>query len=278
MNNKLGDKYKMLERLGSGEFGEIIIAENNNTGKKVAIKIVKEEDSIMLINEAKIYNVLANEKDFPKMLGFGMEGNYSYLIMELLGQSLERKKIENGVYKVSEVINLGISIFKKLEKLHDIGYIHRDLKPENIVYGDVYNSKEIYIIDYGLTKGYIVNGRHVEKRKILNVIGTPRYISLNVHRGYLPSRRDDIESVGYILLYLLVERLPWQEIKESDMTKRLKIVEKIKRDENILELYPELDIEFLTIIRYSRKLGYTERPNYRYLCGILENLLRVSDI
>ncbi len=278
MNNKLGDKYVIKGRLGSGEFGEIVMGENKNTGRKVAIKIGRETDSIMLMNEAKIYNVLAGEEGFPKMLGYGKEGKYSYLIMELLGKSLESKKREYGKYKVGDVIKIGISIFKKLEKLHDIGYIHRDLKPENIVYGDANDSEEIYIIDYGLTAGYMVGGVHIDRREITSVIGTPRYISLNVHRGYLPSRRDDIESVGYILIYLLVEKLPWQDISESDMKKRLKIVERIKRDEDILELYPELSMEFLTIIKYSRELKYMERPNYRYLCGILENLLRISGI
>lgn len=273
MENSLTKKYLLKKKIGAGEFGEIFIGENKVTGREVAIKIGIDKDRVLINNEAKIYNVLADEKGYPKMRGYGKEGEYSYIVMDLLGKSLEVKRRENGKYSIKEVICIGLLLLRKLERLHELGYIHRDLKPENIVYDR--EGKDIYIIDYGLAKGYMKNGEHIENRKINSIIGTPRYISLNIHRGNMPSRRDDIEALGYILVYLLVDKLPWEGIEENDMNKRLKIVEKIKREENILDIYPELPMELLTIIEYSRKLKYVDCPNYKYLRGILNNLLEI---
>ena len=110
------------------------------------------------------------------------------------------------------------------------------------------------------------------------MVGTTRYASVKVHEGYQPTRRDDIESLGYVLIYLLVERLPWEGIKDDDEKKRLKIVKKIKEDENILDIYEELPIELVGIINYAKKMNYNDKPNYDYLVGLLKNLEKLDNI
>lgn len=274
MLNKLRNKYDILERLGGGEFGDIYLGINNNTGKKVAIKIGEKINGVLINNEAKIYNVFGDKKGFPRMRLYGKEDNYSYIVMDLLGESLEKRKEEGGNYRIEEVIRIGVIILRKLEILHNLGYLHRDIKPENIMYGRG-EDKDVYLIDYGLSCGYIKGGIHIENKRNVGMIGTTRYAGVWLHRGYRPTRRDDIESLGYVLLYLLVDKLPWQDIKDKDEKRRLRIVRKIKEEESLLEVFRKLPIEFVGIINYARNLEYDERPNYDYLVGLLLNLSKL---
>ena len=160
MLDKLRMKYSIIKRLGGGEFGDIYLGINKNTNKKFAIKVGEDIDGILINNEAKIYNVLADERGFPKMRLYGREDKYSYIVMDLLGISLSGKKEEVGIFNLREVIRIGIIMIRKLEKLHKKGYLHRDMKPENIMYG-VGDDNDIYLIDYGLSCGYIRGGIHV---------------------------------------------------------------------------------------------------------------------
>jgi len=274
MLDKLRRTYSIVRKLGGGEFGDIYLGVNKNTDRNVAIKVGEDIDGILINNEAKVYNVLGDEKGFPKMRLYGREDNYSYIVMDLLGISLSKKKEEEGSFNINEVVRVGIIILRKLEILHNKGYLHRDMKPDNIMYG-LDQDKDVYLIDYGLSCGYIRGGVHVENERTGRMIGTTRYASINLHNGYRPTRRDDIEGLGYVLLYLLVDKLPWQDIGGEDDAKRLKMVKKIKEDENLLDIYKELPIELLGIINYARKLKYNEKPNYDYLVGLLKNLQEI---
>lgn len=139
--------------------------------------------------------------------------------MELLGPNLEQLRIYcEGKFNLQTTLVLGYHMLTRLEHIHDNCYLHRDLKPNNFVIGRGDKLNIIYLIDFGLAKMYkdCVTGSHIPFQDRKQVVGTMRFASINAHYGMEQSRRDDMESLGYVLIYLIKGRLPWQELCDND--------------------------------------------------------------
>jgi serine/threonine protein kinase len=243
------NKYKLGRLLGEGSFGKIFEGININTNEKVAVKIEKKSEKSLLRHEGNIYNRCKEIKGIPNIKSFGVDGDYNYMVMERLGSSIEelREKI-GGKLNLRTVLTMGIQLIIRLENLHNIGIIHRDLKPENLLVGLGVNRKIIYLIDFGLAKYYIdTEGNHREIVTDKNLTGTIRYASLNVQDGIEASRRDDLESLGYILIYCLKGSLPWQTVSLSSTDKKDKKYDAIKackREIELINLCNDIPLEF----------------------------------
>ena len=133
--------------------------------------------------------------------------------MELMGESLEclLQKQNKKVFSVKTVAMVGIQMVTLLEEIHKRDIIHRDIKPDNFVIGYT-DPKKVYILDFGLAKRFRSSNTHKHNQMVKNkkLTGTARYASINALKGYEQSRRDDLESLGYVLLYFLRGSLPWQ--------------------------------------------------------------------
>lgn len=262
------NKYKinLNDKLGEGSFGIIYKGINTNTNKNVAIKIEKKSKSL-LINEARIYNLLKKIKGIPKFRSYGNEGVYNYMVIDYIGESLEKYRLNNnGVLSIEKVKNIGLQMINIINNIHNTGILHRDIKPENFL---IYNN-EIFIIDFGLSKIYVKDNKHIVKSSINNIIGNIRYASINIHNNISPSRRDDIESIIYILIYLLNGSLPWQlsgKININEIKERKKDINNLK---NI-----KIDNNLILLVKYVRNLKYIERPDYNYIKNKI-NLLGVD--
>jgi serine/threonine protein kinase len=151
------------------------------------------------------------ELGFPKFIWYGREGEFHIMVIELLGPSLEDLFAYCGrKLSLKTVLLIADQLIHRIERLHVRGYIHRDLKPENVLIGLEDNASTIFLIDYGLAKKWKTsNGEHIPYRDGKSLTGTARYASANTHLGIEQSRRDDLEGVGYVLLYLLKGELPW---------------------------------------------------------------------
>ena len=267
MDIVLNDKYKLIEELGEGAFGKIYVGKNINTDEKVAVKLQTDEGSILLRNEARIYNLLRDVKGVPRLKIFGKEYGINYMVIQLLGKTV----IDNN--NSIDVINIGIQIIDIIRDIHSRGVIHRDIKPDNILYS--LNTKEqIYLIDFGLSLCYKDNnGRHISQRNSREIVGSINFISVNIHRGISPSRRDDIISIYYVLVYLIVGDLPWNinKMKETKIEKMYNNVFKMKQNINLLSKYG-IHENIYKMYEHCLELNYSDEPDYDYLCRLLKGI------
>lgn len=254
----IANKYKATHLLGHGSYGSLYLGENINTGNKVAIKIEESQEYSQLENEAKMYNCLRGKEGIAEFKAYGKEVdyNYNYLVLNLLGPSLENK-LDKCTLGLKATLAIGIQMLNRVEIIHKCGIIHRDLKPENFLFGLGDKEKNLYLIDFGLATAYKQDGKHIEQ-KTGSLIGTENFASINVCRGITPSRRDDVESIGYIMIYLLIGGLPWMD---DD-----------KRTYNLCKLPKIVPREIITLIHYCRKLDFEEKPDYNYLKTLITNL------
>ena len=277
-NKKLLDDYILLEELGSGSFGEVYLAQYKKGGY-LAMKVEEKKKSVAskVYNEYKIYRKLHKEgynMGIPKIYDFLETSEYNILVMQLLGPSLEDIFILcKRKFKIQTVFKLAEQIMDLMENLHKTGYIHRDIKPHNFLIGRNQNKSQIYITDFGLSKRYIVDRQHIKYRDGRSLIGTARYASVNMHMGLEPSRRDEMESIGYMFIYLLKGSLPWQGMRQhKDKGKGLDKVGEIKMYTSLDVLCNGLPSCFKDYLSHCKKLKFDETPNYEYL----KNLFRTS--
>lgn len=267
--------------IGSGSFGKVLYGMSVDRTQEYAIKFEKSTiKNSVILEELKIYNDLKGGDGIPNIFWEGEYKHYKVFIMDLLGPSLDK------FYKIHNKLNLESTIFfgeqmvRRLEYMHSKNYIHRDIKPNNFLLGKYnrkFNDNKVYIIDFGLSKEYVdkKTKKHYEYNENSKFVGTPRYASVNTHMGIRQSRRDDLESVAYILIYFINGELPWQGIKaktKSEKKEKIKISKSTfdvyKQCENIKEI-PQQLIDFLN---YTKELKFTQKPNYDYIVQLLQSV------
>jgi len=249
----IASKYKLLEKIGEGSFGSIFKGKNMRTSEYVAVKIEPiSSGSKLLKNESKIYQFLNDMDGFPKLRWFGKDLVNNYMVLDLLGESLESLKQRKTVFSLKLVLQIGNQILILLKSLHEHGFVHRDIKPDNFLLGLGNKSNQIHLIDFGFCKPYLVNGEHIPNKPTSNLIGTPNFASVYAHDFNELSRRDDLISLGYMLLYFLNGSLEWQVERNPDSIKAMKL--------NL-----GTDSVILKYLKSVTNLDFNEEPNYELL-------------
>lgn len=266
---KVNDKYKYINMLGSGSFGEVYLTKNRNTGDMYAAKLENKGKKSRLKEEYKIYTKLHKKGlvvGIPKIIDYIETPKKNIMVMQLLGKDLDELQKENGgKFDLITVLKLGIVMTDLLKNLHQTGFIHRDIKPNNFLSGNGKDNDKLFIMDFGLSKQYIIKSKHIPYKVEKELVGTARYASINVHDGIEPSRRDDLESVGYMLVYFIKGVLPWQGLKEKKNEDKLKLIGDTKRWTSLQKLCKDLPSCFSEYIKYCRKLSFTDNPDYDFL-------------
>jgi casein kinase I family protein HRR25 len=270
-------KYRLVHKIGEGSFGKIFSGINKNTHEEVAVKIERSEGGSVLRNEARIYTALRGEAGIPCMRACGKEGKFNYLVIDLLDVSLEDQRIRcGGRLGLKTVLAMGVQMIRRIEQVHNFGIVHRDVKPDNFLLGRGDEAHVLHLIDFGLAKRYINKSQHVDGQTGRKLCGTARYVSLNVHDGVTPSRRDDLESIAYVLIYLFCGRLPWQGVQCEEREEKHRAIGRIKKETNMWDACKDYALpgEILVFMEYCRRLGYDDTPDYGYLRGLLMNLYK----
>ena len=265
LNKKYFSKYKAIKKLGEGSFGKVYKAVYK--GEYYALKFESHSDGQNLLEgEATIMSYLKGP-NIPLIKSFGFSGDYNILVMQLLGQSLEDIFNKREKFSIKTTAMLGYQILNVLQFIHDKHIIHRDIKPDNFVMGlNEYNAI-LYLLDFGLAKKYrssktLVQYPYIKKKKLT---GTARYASIHALEEMEQSRRDDLESTGYVLMYFIRGNLPWQGLKIKTKDNRYQKILDKKKATTSEELCANFPIEFKQYIDYTRNLGYSENPDYEKL-------------
>ena len=277
INKLIFSKYLIRKKIGKGSFGTVYQGINTSNNEKIALKVEKREknDSGTLENEALRLVYLQGE-GVPCVYCYGNNLYHNLLVEELLGKSLEDLfNLYGKPFSLKTVCVLGIEMIKRIQYIHSKYYIHRDIKPDNFMIGRGQNEKIIYIIDFGLAKKYysVSKAQHIKFITGKHLIGTARYCGRNAHRGYEQGRRDDIESIGYVLMYFLLGVLPWQGLKVRKNEDHFEKIAQKKYSTSFEELTSGQPEEFLLYFKHVEKLEFEDQPNYIYLIGLFQKVI-----
>lgn len=258
----INNKYLIVEQINKGSYGTVFKAQHVRTNEFVAIKMENNNNvTNSLKNEAKIYQYLNNIPGFPSLKMYGTFQGTNYIVTELMGQSLHDTIKHYKALNLKTTIYLGVQIIELVQIFHSKLLVHRDIKPSNFLFGLDAKMNNLHLIDFGFAKRYSYDGSHIPETNISNIIGSINYVSLNIHKGIEPCRRDDLESCIYIILTMLFGTLEWFNKKNLHEIYTLK--------QNIINI-PEIPNFIKTILTYVRQLTFEQTPNYKF---IIETML-----
>ena len=276
------DKYKIIKNLGKGSFNNVYLLKSIKDNKLYAAKLEERISSTGDLEKEAYFLYTLKNFGIPELITYGHSGKYNILILQLLGKSLKQLFSEN-TYKIKDLCMSAIQIIDRIKFIHSKYIIHRDIKPENFLIGNP-DSSTIYIIDFGLSRKYRSSrtGKHIEYFINKKVPGTIRYLSLNASLGIEQTRRDDLESIAYMLIYLGKGSLPWNHIKVKNEIELSVKTYKLKKFLKLENLCVGLPNELISYIKYVRKLKFDEEPDYNYLKNLfitsLKKLNELNDL
>ena len=271
------EKYKIGKRLGEGSFGEVYQGKNIRNEKLVAIKIENcKRGRSLHYNEASVLKELKHKKRFPNIYWEGVENNRKIIVMQLLSKTIKQYINAQGKKPpMTSVVPIFKDMLECLKTLHRNNFIHRDIKPENFMMGRGKDSFRVYLVDFGLSKKFRMptTREHIRMRENNPLMGTACYASANCHLGYSLSRRDDLESLLYLFVYMLKGKLPWQGLPRKCFDKYFNM-QKMKINMSLEEICRGCPQQIVEMMAYVRRLRFTETPDYGYLDRMLDGILR----
>ena len=272
-------KYKILKKIGKGSFGHVYLCQNISTKENYAVKFEpKNQQDLILERETYLLYYLRGF-GIPEIITYGQNSKYNILVQTLLGKSINNIFIDkNKKFSLKDCCMIGIQILDRLEYIHSKYIIHRDVKPDNFLIGNP-DINTIYLIDFGLAKKYMSTrtGKHAKFTINKKWSGTSRFASANSLRGVAQSRRDDLESLCYLLLFLMKGSLPWDNVYGINENEEILLIYKIKKYMAPELLFMNLPKEAANFFNYCKKLEYEQKPDYNYLRSLLFNILEYSN-
>lgn len=284
---KLTDIVNIKRKIGKGSFGEVYKAYHTTEKCLCALKVENKRKSKKrrLRSEYNMYVKFSKRQNssIPREYLYLETDEMSYMIVQLLGRSLDDIiKSYKGKLDLGTCMKIAIMSIKCLEDVHSVGVIHRDIKPNNFMFGNKKTGEQnkLYIIDFGLSREYFKRETrsHIKMRHGRHLVGTIRYVSIRTHQGFEPSRRDDMESLGHMLIYMAKGRLPWQGLPKKEGISSADLIQEKKMTTKIEDLCEGLPECFGQYLEYTRNMDFKQRPDYEYLKGLFRQSAEDHDI
>ena len=268
-------KYKPIKKVGAGSFSSVYECKNILTNESFSMKVENRKAKSSFLKSEAFHLLLLKGYGIPECVSFGHTRTHNILIETLLGKSLLKiaQEIRKG-FELTDICLCALQILDRIEWVHSKNMIHRDIKPENFLFG-IKDPNIIYLIDFGLCKKYRSDksGKHMMPKLTGKFNGTVRYASANSLRGKECSRRDDLISIGYMLIYLKNYELPWGDtlhnIQKSDFIEMIKSKQSAK-SKILCKDFPK---EIGDYMKYCYSLKFEQDPNYDYLRSLFKNVL-----
>lgn len=284
-SNIVNNRYRIDKCVGKGSFGEVYIGYDQLSKHLVALKISDKSKSHILKHEYQIYQDLMKSSKPPLVPEIYWYGTHetsasSVIVMKYLGHSLEylMNTYCGGKLTLKTTLMVSLQIFDLLMRLHSSGYVHRDVKPDNFLVGVGPERAKIFLIDFGLAKRFKSEERvHIRLSENKKLTGTARYASVNSHRRLELSRRDDLESLGYLMIYFLKGKLPWQGIPAETKEEKYEKIGNMKATYRLEQLCEGVPQEIYNFLAHVRSLKFKEKPNYHLLRSSLINAFNRMD-
>eukprot|EP01062_Namystynia_karyoxenos_P053623 TRINITY_DN4351_c0_g1_i1.p1 TRINITY_DN4351_c0_g1~~TRINITY_DN4351_c0_g1_i1.p1 ORF type:complete len:469 (+),score=88.91 TRINITY_DN4351_c0_g1_i1:86-1408(+) len=262
-------RFALTRKIGSGSFGKVYQGGDKCNGADVAIKLEPIQAHPQQIhNEVRILKAIGKlEKraaGFTTIHWNGVEGEFNVLVIDYVGPCLGTLLAYcSGKFTLKTVLMLADQMLRRLKTLHSVLYIHRDIKPDNFTLGRGRFGHHVYLIDFGLSKRYWdpKADAHVPYRDGRPLVGTMRYVSVATHLGIEPARRDDLESLGYVLLYFSRGSLPWMGI-QGDGPEKVAKIGAVKESTSVSVLCRGEHGIFKKWFTYAKTMKYEEQPDY----------------
>ena len=274
-NSILFKKYQIIKKLCSGAFGSIYLGVNLLNYSYVAIKVEPRNIPYQHLESEAYFIYSLKAKGIPEILSFGKTKYYNILVEPFLGKSLYHLYQENNQhFEIKDICLMGIQIIDRLEWIHSKNIIHRDIKPDNFLIGDK-DPNVLYLIDFGLSTKYrsSTSGKHIKSGYTGKLTGTAKYSSANTIKGGEQSRKDDLESFAYMIIYFMKGYLPWQDIESKDEINKYCKIYLMKKNITEKKLCEGLPEEIYYLLKYIKNLGFEEKPDYDYLRNLFKKLL-----
>lgn len=275
LNKIIFGKYEIIKKIGQSSYSSVFLGKYINKKNYVAIKVQDKNAFVSELEKEAYYQYILRGFGIPKILSFGKNRKYNILVETLLGKTIYEyfTKNKNANTKMKDLCMVAIQIIDRIQYIHSKNIIHQDIKPENFLVGNP-DKSIIYIIDFGLSKKYRSSrtGKHISFSKNNKFYGTMNFSSINAMKGYQMSRRDDMISIGYMLIYLINGKLPWSILEKGKLERFRKILS-IKSNTTNEELCKYLPIEFYEYMNYVKSLKFEEKPNYIYLRKLFLSVL-----
>ena len=268
-------KYKIQSLISKGSFGEVFLAKNILNNKNYAVKIEEGKKTGDILKDEAYALITLKGIGIPSMISYGTKGKYNILIQNLLGKSIYEIYKEHGnKLNLKDTCMLAIQAIERIEFIHSKNYLHRDIKPANFLLGNP-NNYLIYLIDFGNARKFRSSrtGKHIKNIKNCKLFGTLIFLSNNCLKRLEQSRKDDLESLGYMLIYLYAGELPWSHKKFMSITEALDKICELRSKINLEMLCKNAPQGIYEYMKYVNKLNFEKKPDYEYLKSLFENML-----
>ena len=278
-NSIIFKKYKVMKLLNKGDFSNIYRGSNISNKESVAIKFESKKSSHPILENEACFLYQLRGTGIPEVLSFGKNKFYNILVEPLLGKSLF--DIFKGQNKMSlnDICFISFQIIERIQWVHSKGFIHGNIEPGNFLIGRK-DKNMIYLIDFGLSKKYRADktGKHIKFCSTKKLIGNDLFASNNASSGVKQSRRDDLESIAYTIIFLLKGELPWQNATGVNKLEKNLNIYNMKKKISVNDLCKDIPSQIKEFTNYVKLLEFEEKPDYYYLRGLITSILNERNI